>query len=495
MPNKLETTFEKEIDLDPEDWETVKKLGHQIIEDMVDYLKGLDDRPVWQEVPSDAQKHFKQSIPYKSSDPGEVYSEFKQDIFPYPIGNIHPRFFGWVEGNGTAFGALAELLASVMNPNVGIGEQSPMYVENQVLNWCKEMLGYPSDSSGILLSGATMANITALLVARNAISEKIKTNGIDAVTGKLTAYCSTETHNCITKAMEIIGVGNNQLRKIPVNKHYQIDLSALQEQIEKDKEEGKIPFCIIGNAGTVNTGAIDPLDELLELAREYKIWYHIDGAFGALAKLVPEYEHKLKAVEQADSIAFDLHKWMYINYEVGCVLIRNADVHRKTFTAEADYLTFHERGMAAGPETFSHFGMELSRGFKALKVWMSFKEHGLEKYRQLIAQNIAQASYLGALIQEEENLELMAEIPLNIVCYRFNPGNIADTDLNKLNKELLMRLHESGVAAPTYTLLDGKYVIRASITNHRTKRADLDKMIEASLAIGQQLVEENFLSQ
>jgi glutamate/tyrosine decarboxylase-like PLP-dependent enzyme len=183
-----------------------------------------------------------------------------------------------------------------------------------------------------------------------------------------------------------------------------------------------------------------------------------------------------------------------MQYEVGCVLIRNANIHRETFTAEADYLTSHERGMAAGPETFSHFGMELSRGFKALKVWMSLKEHGLEKYQKLIAQNIEQASFLGSLIREKEDLELMADIPMNIVCYRFNPGSLDDFNLNRLNKELLMRLHESGVSAPTYTLLDGKYVIRVSITNHRTKREDLDKLVEASKTIGDKLLHEDFLT-
>lgn len=490
-PNKSKTTIEREIDLDPADWDTVREMGHQIIEDMVDYLKDLDERPVWKAVPGEVKDNLQKPIPYKPTDFREVYNEFKRDVLPYPIGNIHPRFFSWVEGNGTATGALAELLASVMNPNVGIGEQSPMYVEQQVLDWCKQMFNYPASSSGMLLSGATMANITALLVARNHTSDNIKTDGVDAVPGKLTAYCSSETHTCITKAAEAIGIGNRQLRKIRVNEHYQIDTSALREQIEQDKQEGCIPFCIIGNAGTVNTGAIDPMDELLDLAREFNLWFHIDGAFGSLAKLVPEYEDRLKALEQADSIAFDLHKWMYMQYEVGCVLIRDKEIHRQTFTTEADYLISHERGLPSGPETFSHFGMELSRGFKALKVWMSLKEHGLEKYRRLIAQNISQANWLGSHIRESKHLELMADITLNIVCYRFNPGYLDDSSLNKLNKELLMRLHESGVAAPSYTFLNGRYVIRVSITNHRTKRDDLVKLIEKSEEIGQEILKEN----
>lgn len=489
----FEREFEREVDLDPGDWDAFRELGHRMIEEMADYLEHLDDRPVWQEVPGEVRENLERPVPAEPSDPGEVYKEFKRDILPYPIGNIHPRFFGWVEGNGTPTGALAELLAAVMNPNVGIGEQSAMYVERQVLDWCKQMLGYPPDSSGILLSGGSMANITALTVARNAACDAIKSEGVQAAPGSLTAYCSSETHNCIVKAMEVIGLGNNQLRKIPVDGRHRIDTGALRERIEEDRQAGAIPFCIIGNAGTVNTGAIDPMDELLSIAREFGIWFHVDGAFGALAKLVPAYEEQLKPLEEADSIAFDLHKWMYMPYEVGCVLVRDADLHRQAFTAEAGYLEAHERGMAAGPETFSHFGMELSRGFKALKVWMSLKEHGLEKYRRLIAQNIGQAAYLGTLVEEHGKLERMADIPLNIVCYRFNPGGLEEADLNRLNKELLMRLHESGVAAPTYTFLDGSYVIRVSVTNHRTKKRDLDRLVETTVRIGEEVMGEGFV--
>ena len=337
--------------------------------------------------------------------------------------------------------------------------------------------------------------ITALLVARNAASEKIKANGVSAVSGQLTAYCSSETHNCLVKAMEVIGLGNRQLRKIPTDANYQINVEELEDQIEQDLQEGYLPFCIIGNAGTVNTGAIDPMDDLLKVAKKYNLWFHIDGAFGAFAKLVPGYEAQLKALEKADSIAFDLHKWMYMPCTVGCVLVKNRELHRQTFTSEADYLSTHERGLTASPENFPHFGMELSRRFNALKIWMSLKEHGLEKYRQVIAQNIEQASYLGSLIRNNEQLELMADIPMNIVCYRFNPGNLDSSTLNKLNKELLMRLHESGIAAPSHTLLKGEYVIRASITNHRTKKEDLVKLAEASSSIGNEIIKEGILSE
>jgi glutamate/tyrosine decarboxylase-like PLP-dependent enzyme len=246
----------------------------------------------------------------------------------------------------------------------------------------------------------------------------------------------------------------------------------------------------VGNAGTVNTGAVDPLDELLQIARDEKIWFHIDGAFGALAKLAPSHQNKLAAIEQADSVAFDLHKWMYMQYEVGCVLFKNAAAHRASFANAVSYLTSHERCMAAGPETISNYGMELSRGFKALKVWMSLKEHGLDKYAAMIQQNIDQAFYLGEQIQQQPLLELLTPVTMNVVCYRYNPGNLDNEQLNLLNKELLMRMQETGVAGPSSTVLNGSYAIRAAIVNHRTRRHHLDEMLTGTIEIGNSLMKE-----
>ncbi len=324
----------------------IKTLGHQIIDDMVDYLKNIGDQKPWTPIPQQVKDNFKKTIPHQPSDIFEIYQEFKQNILPYPGGNIHPKYFSWVQGTGTPMGAFADLLAGVMNNNATIGDQSALYVDRQVVNWCKELLNYPADGSGILVSGGSIANITGLIVARNTIVAKmLKNAGIYAATGKLTAYCSAETHNCTGKAAEVIGIGNEQLRKIPVNNNFEIDIEALKSKIKEDKANGFIPFCIIGNAGTVNTGAIDPLDELSQIARDEKIWFHIDGAFGALAKLVPEYKDKLKAIEEADSIAFDLHKWMYMQYEVGCVLFKNATAHRAAFATAANYLTGARNGV------------------------------------------------------------------------------------------------------------------------------------------------------
>ena len=289
------------------------------------------------------------------------------------------------------------------------------------------------------------------------------------------------------KAVELIGLGTESIRKISVDENYKIRTDALIAAIEKDLSEGFTPFCIVGNAGTVNTGAIDPLDDLLAISKKYKLWLHIDGAFGALAKMVPEYEAQLKSIEEADSLAFDLHKWMYMPYEIACVLIRNKEAHRNSFAITPSYLEPETRGLAGGPEPFNNYGPELSRGFKSLKVWMSLKEHGLEKYAAMIRQNIAQAFYLGDQVQKEERLELLTPVTLNIVCYRYMMEGFTDESLNKINKEILIRLQEQGIASPSSTVLEGKYAIRVAITNQRSRQSDFDLLIKETLRIGNEL--------
>lgn len=293
------------------------------------------------------------------------------------------------------------------------------------------------------------------------------------------------------KGVEVLGVGSDHFRKVPVDDQYRVRVDVLQQMITEDREAGLLPFCLIGNAGTVNTGAIDDLEGLAAIAKKENLWYHIDGAFGAIPKLLPEFNETLKGMEAADSLSFDFHKWLYMNYEVGCVLIRNAVAHRNAFSSPVNYLAAHERGLSAGPDPFSNYGMELSRGFKALKVWMLLKEHGIQKYARLVRQNLEQARYLGRLVRQNRELELLADVVLNIVCYRYNPGNLDEAELNTLNKEILMLLHEKGIATPSYTLLNGRYAIRVAITNHRSTREDFDMLVEASIRIGTRVLADH----
>lgn len=494
MKNFLEI-LQSEQNLDPENWDEMRQLAHQMLDDMFDYLQTIGERLVWIKTPDEVKENFHQNLPMKPTAPKDIYREFKSQVLPYNKGNLHPRFWSWVEGGGTVLGMLADMLTSGMNTNNTIGEHAPRYVEAQVIEWSKQIFGFPAGASGLLVSGGAMANITAILIARNHfLNGVIRQKGLKSLDRQLVMYCSEETHNCNFKAAEVIGIGSNYLRKIPVNEKYQIRMDSLQEKIEADKQDGMLPFCIIGNAGTVNTGAIDPLDELLALARKENIWFHVDGAFGSLAKLVPAYEADLRAIEQSDSLAFDFHKWMYVNYEVGCVLVREARIHREAFAIEANYLLKHERGLASGPDSITNYGMELSRGFKALKVWMSLKEHGIEKYRRQIEQNIAQAFYLAHLISQEPELELLAEVSMNIVCYRFIPVNhsLTESELNELNKEILMQLHENAIATPSFTLLQNRYAIRVAITNHRSQKSDFEALIAGTLALGRKIFDLSY---
>jgi Glutamate decarboxylase and related PLP-dependent proteins len=484
---KQEILLEAAQSLDPVSWSQLNQLGHRMLDDLFYYLETAGKRPVWTKPSQDAKDSIQEPVPENGLDTTALYELFAQNILPYNTSNMHPRFWGWVQGGGTALGMLADMLASGMNTNVSIGDNMPMYVDKQVVEWSKQMMGFPDTASGLLVSGASIANITALIAARHHASAHIKSKGIRAVPEQLVIYGSAETHNCVLKGVEVIGIGSDNFRKVPVDKNYRIKTDELKRMLVQDRKAGLRPFCIVGNAGTVNTGAIDPLHKLAAIAREEKLWLHIDGAFGAIPKLLPEFDDELKAIEQADSVSFDFHKWMSVNYEAGCVLIRDAGLHREAFASAVNYLALHERGISAGPDGLQNYGMELSRNFKALKIWMMLKAYGLEQFRTIIRQNLQQAQYLASLIEQEPLLQLMAPAPLNIVCFRFNPGNPAPTELNPLNKEILMQLHEEGIAAPTYTLLNNQYVIRVAHTNHRSRQKDFDVLVQAIIRIGNRL--------
>ena len=476
-----------EESLDPQDWDDLKDIGNIMVNDMIVFLQNVKEQPVWRKPPQEVKDSFKKNLPVEPQPFNRVYEEFKKNILPYYIGNIHPRFWGWVMGTGTAQSMLAEMLAAGMNCNVGIGDQSPMYVDQQVIDWCKQMMNFPTTGSGMLVSGASVANLNGLITARNAYDNSIRQLGLPSK--KMVIYASTEAHSSIQKAAEIIGIGSDGVRKIRVNERYQMDTVHLEQMIEQDLAEDKLPFCVVANVGTVNTGAIDPLDKIFWICSKHDIWLHVDGAFGALLKLLPEYKEQLSFLEFSDSIAFDLHKWMSLPYEAGVVLIKDADLHRKTFSLQPDYISSQERGIAAGPELTSNFGFELSRSFKALKVWMSLKEHGIEKFIRIIRQNVAQAKYLSTLVKQNDQLELMAPVSTNIVCFRFNPGT-GETGLNELNKEILMQIQEKGIAAPSYTKLNGQYCLRVANVNHRSVLQDFDLLIKEVTRIGNEIMKK-----
>ncbi len=476
--------------LDPEDWDELRRLGHRMIDDMIDHLRTVRERPAWQSVPAEVRRALEaEPVPRTGMALEQVYESFRTNVLPYPTGNLHPGFFGWVMGNGTVTGMLADLLASGMNPHLAGYDQSAAVVERQVIGWIAELMGFPADSSGILVSGGTMANLNGLAVARHEkVPFDLREHGLQAAGApRLTVYGSVETHSWINKACELMGLGRSAFRRILTDDAYRIDVAECRRRIIDDLEAGAFPFAIIGTVGTVNTGAVDDIAALRALADEFGLWLHVDGAFGALAALAPAAHHLVAAQSTADSLGLDLHKWGYMPFEVACVLVRHSAAQTRTFGQAPSYLTATDRGVANNITYFADRGLQLSRGFRALKVWMSLKEYGTDRIGRIIQQNLDQAAHLAALVDAHPALERLAPVELNIVCFRYAPADADPSQLDAVNEEILLRVQESGRAVPSHTILDGRFAIRVCITNHRTTRPDIDQLVTDVLDHGRDL--------
>jgi len=477
--------------LDPRDWDAFAALAHRMVDSMLDHVRGLRSGPAWVESPGSIRRQIlDEPLPLVGQGEAEVFEQFLTDVLPYGNGNADPRFFGWVQGNGIPFGTMADMLASAMNPHLAGFNQNPVAVEQKVIEWLREIMGFPTGSSGLLLSGGSMAGLTALIVARNAMAEfDVRHDGLQGEDRPLlTVYGTAETHNWAKKAVETLGLGDRCFRRVASNSDFTMNLDALREAIAADKGAGHRPIIVLGTAGTVNTGATDDLNALADLCEQEKLWLHVDGAFGALVSLSPKLKPIVAGLERADSVAFDLHKWMYLPFEIACVLIRDRAAHLDSFSVNASYIAALDRGVIAGGQPFAELGIELTRSFKALKAWMAMKAYGVERFASLIEQNVEQARYLGVLVEKSASLELMAPVSLNIVCFRYRATGLRPDEVDAVNRELLFRIQERGIAIPSSTVLNGSFCLRACIVNHRTRQCDLDSLVDAAEAIGSEIL-------
>jgi aromatic-L-amino-acid decarboxylase len=466
--------------LDPDDWHAFRQAAHATLDHCIDFIAAVRDRPVWKSVPEETKSALKRPVPYSANSVDKVLEEFRDRIMPYSTGNVHPRFFGWVHGAGTPMGIISAMLSATMNSNCGGREHAAIYVERQVIEWCREIFGLPDGGSGVLTVGTSMASVIAVAVARfRQIGPRARQEG-NGHDGRLVGYCSSEAHVALRKAFELLGLGSAHLRAIPTEENFAISLEQLSAAIKADRASGLVPFMVIGTAGTVNTGAFDDLSAIAELARREDLWFHVDGAFGAWARIAGQpWKHLVRGIECADSVAFDFHKWISVPYDAGCVLIRDERLHRAAFTERPEYLKSGVRGLAAGEPWPCDYGIDLSRDFRALKVWMAFSHFGVDQLGRMITKNCQAARHLGSLIDNSAVFELAAPVSLNICCFGLRNRSTQAADDQQIAR-LVEQLQLSGIAAPSTARIRNRLCVRVAILNHRTGWADLDLFVKAA---------------
>jgi glutamate/tyrosine decarboxylase-like PLP-dependent enzyme len=466
--------------LDPTDWADFRAQGHRMLDDILDYLEGIEKRPVWQPIPDATRAAFREPLPQGPSSLTAAHDRFMQQVLPYATGNAHPGFMGWVHGAGTPVGLLAEMLAAGLNANLGGRDHMPIEVERQILRWMRELFGFPESASGLFVTGTSMANLMAVLIARTTVlGYEVRREGLTAGGKRLAAYTSEAAHGCVRQAVDLAGLGSSALRRVATDACQRMDLGALTAAIAQDRRDGFTPFLLVGTGGTVDAGGIDDLAGLAELARRERLWFHVDAAYGALALMAPDLAPLFRGIEQADSIAFDFHKWGQVPYDAGYLLVRDGERHRASFAAPAAYLRRETRGLAAGSPWPCDFGPDLSRGFRALKTWFTLKVHGTAALGAAMSRSCALASYLEQRVAATPALELLAPAQLNIVCFRYRAAQP-----DAVNAAIVADLHESGIAAPSTTTVAGKLAIRAALVNHRTRPRHIDALLEAVLRFG-----------
>ena len=453
--------------------------------DTIQTQKGYHDHPQME-----VESWFDEKLPEDGMDPTQLLNEVETKVLNTATGNLGPHMYAYVMSGGNQMAIVAEKLATTINQNQTKWHLAPAMneIEKRVIHWTAEMLGFPSDSGGVLVSGGSAANLTGLTVGRNIFFEKegIRKTGLF---GKkpFVVYASEEVHSCVDKSVELLGIGTNHLRKIQTNASFQIDIDALENQIERDLAEGFQPFCIIGNAGTVNTGAIDDLEALANLAEQYNMWYHVDGAYGALAALLEDLKPEYKGMERADSIALDFHKWLYQPFEGGCTLVRSWDNLRRTYFKKAAYLDTELANDGNRLEYNEHY-FQLSRNAKAFKVWMSIKAYGMKRLRDMIQKDIDLTDYLNEQVKKSKDFELVADSKLAVSCFRYVGNMTSKEEIVNFNRLLMPELEKDGRVFIMGTQLKGDYAIRACLINHRKSKETTDYLLEVIREVAEKVL-------
>ncbi|HYO89875.1 MAG TPA: pyridoxal-dependent decarboxylase [Candidatus Limnocylindrales bacterium] len=466
------------IDLSPDEF---RRLGHVLIDLLADQLAGAREAPVRRPLP-EAVRDRLLNAPLNDAPeaPDALLQRVKDDMLPYSLGNSSPRFFGWVNSPPAPLGILGDLLAAGQGSPAVNSDRAAYFVEMAVVGWIRAMFGLPETTGGILTSGGTAANVIGLAAMRHMMAQgNMRRLGMTAEPARMVLYTSTQAHSCLQKAAELLGFGDEHLRRIPVDSEYRMDVAALREAVGRDRANGLRPVCVAASAGTVNTGAVDPLDAIADLCADEAMWFHIDGAYGGFGILSPAAAPLFKGIERADSLAVDPHKWLYAPIEAGCALVRDGDLLRAVFGVSPAYLN-HDSPYP----WLSDLGIQQTRGFKALKIWLVLQQVGLQGFRDLISADIAHAKALQAKIKARPEFELVAAGPLSITCFRYKPVGMADDKVDALNKALQKGLDASGKAFVSSTEIDGRFVLRACIVNFRTTDADLDVLLDAAAEAG-----------
>jgi glutamate/tyrosine decarboxylase-like PLP-dependent enzyme len=461
-------------------------LGRRVVAMIAAHLDGLGDGPVHPALPAaELREVLDQTFPEQGVEPEAIVDFIESRVLPYPLGNNHPRFFARIVGAGAPIGVLAEMAAAAMNPGVASAHAAlPLGLETCVSRWLMELVGFPREGSmGLLVSGGSMATLTALAVARHWAAKRdgwdIRAEGLQGRRPAFVLYASEEAHSCVQKSAELLGLGSANLRKIPVDAAYRMDALALRAALAEDRAAGRRPFCVVGSAGTVNTGAIDPLDMIAETCAEEDLWFHIDGAYGAPGVADPDEAPRFAGMERAHSLSLDPHKWLSVPIECGALLVRDRALQHDAFSLVAPYLRFQQPSDAGElPRPFEH-GIQLTRGFRALKLWATLLHLGRAGLSRNIARNNALARHLAEAVEAGPDLELLAPASLSIVCFRFRPAGWPGDQggLDDLNEAIAVRVNAEGKVYVTPTTLGGRRALRACIIHYATTEADVDLLV------------------